>query len=456
MIEHKLLDKYNQALPRYTSYPPASFFHAGFTGADYLKAIEASNRETPAAISLYIHIPFCPQLCLYCGCTTHISQNQSLIQRYIDALIKEIEMIAARLDTSRSVTQIHWGGGTPNALEIGQVEKIMSTINRLFSVGPHTETAMECNPAYLTREYLDRLLKLGFNRISLGIQDFDTKVLEAVHRAPSVLPVEELATQLREGGASANLDFIYGLPLQTPASFVSAIRKAVEIRPDRLVTFSYAHVPWVKSHQSVLEKYDLPGADEKMAMFEGAWNELTQAGYVPIGMDHFALPGDPLSIALQDHQLHRNFQGYCTRETTGQVYAFGMSAISQLHSAYAQNTKNIPAYIQSVNEGHPPIERGYRTDATDIAVREVINEIMCNNFLSWEKVAKRLGLETDQLKTLTGFEESSLVPLAEDGLLTYSYNTIEVSQTGRFLIRNLAALFDPKLKGADKRFSKTI
>ncbi|WP_462318188.1 oxygen-independent coproporphyrinogen III oxidase [Marinilabilia sp.] len=456
MIDKNLLKKYNLPLPRYTSYPPATFFHEEFTAGDYIKAVEESNHEKPEAISLYLHIPFCTQLCFYCGCTTHISRNNTLYEDYINALIKEIELIAGHIDLSRPVTQIHWGGGTPNALNMDQVERIMNAIYKHFKTDAHTEIAMECNPAYLTVEYIDRLLKTGFNRISLGIQDFDKKILLAVNREPSAMPISQIINQLRTGGASVNLDFIYGLPYQTPESFTKSIEQAIEVRPDRIVTFSYAHVPWVKNHQKTLEKNGIPGPDEKMKMFESGRKAMLDAGYIPIGMDHFALPEDQLSVALKNRTLHRNFQGYCTRETTGQVYAFGMSAISQLHNAYAQNTKNIPKYIEAVNNGKAPIEKGYRTDETDVTVREVINEIMCNNRLNWMEVASRINKTVNELKTITGFDPDRLTPLAEDELVTFDQDEINVTPKGRFLIRNIAALFDPKLKTAKKQFSKTI
>ncbi|MFO8000556.1 MAG: oxygen-independent coproporphyrinogen III oxidase [Marinilabilia sp.] len=456
MIDRKLLEKYNQPLPRYTSYPPATSFHEGFTGEDYIKAVETSNEEHPRAISLYLHIPFCPRLCFYCGCTTHITRNNNLHEQYMDALNKEIELIAARLDTSRPVTQIHWGGGTPNALTVDQIEQTMNVIYRHFNTSEESEIAMECNPAYLTPEYMNRLLKAGFNRISLGIQDFDKKILMTVNREPSAMPVGEIIQHFRAGGASVNLDFIYGLPYQTPESFVDTIRQAIELQPDRIVTFSYAHVPWVKSHQKTLEKNGIPGPDEKMKMFENARSEMLNGGYVAIGMDHFALPDDQLSIALNNNTLHRNFQGYCTLETTGQVYAFGMSAISQLNRAYAQNTKNIPQYIEAINNGEPAIVKGYQADETDVVVREVINAIMCNNRLNWEETAERLNKRPGELIALTGFNQEKLKPLADDGLVSYDQNTISVTETGRFLIRNIAALFDPKLKAGANRFSKTI
>lgn len=456
MIDQQLLDKYNQPLPRYTSYPPATFFKEGFTASDYIRAVEESNEHQPKAISLYLHIPFCTQLCLYCGCTTLISRNNNLYEDYIDAIIKEIELIAGHLDKSRQVTQIHWGGGTPNALTADQIERIMNAIYRNYTMASNAEVAIECNPAYLTIEYIDRLLKMGFNRMSLGIQDFDKKILLAANREPSAMPVKEIVRILRNHSVSVNLDFIYGLPYQTPESFNESIKQAIDARPDRIVTFSYAHVPWVKSHQKTLEKNGIPGPDEKMKMFNIARETLLDAGYIAIGMDHYALPEDPLSIAIKSKTLHRNFQGYCTRDTTGQVYAFGMSAISQLHNAYVQNTKNVPAYIEAIKKGEAPVEKGYLMDDTDIAVREVINEIMCNNRLNWEEVSGRINKTAEELKTLTSFDAERLEPLAEDGLLSFNEEEITVTNTGRFLIRNIAAIFDPKLNAGEKRFSKTI
>lgn len=385
-----------------------------------------------------------------------ISRNNNLYEEYIDAIIKEIELIAAHIDKSRPVTQIHWGGGTPNALSADQIERIMNAIYQQFKTAPSAEIAIECNPAYLTVEYINRLLKMGFNRMSLGIQDFDEKILLAVNREPSAIPVKDIIQQLRDNGASVNLDFIYGLPYQTPESFTRSIEKAIEARPDRIVTFSYAHVPWVKNHQKTLEKNGIPGPDEKIKMFDNARETLLNAGYIAIGMDHYAIPEDPLSVAIKSKTLHRNFQGYCTRDTTGQVYAFGMSAISQLHNAYVQNTKNIPAYIAAINKGEAPVEKGYLMDDTDIAVREVINEIMCNNRLNWQEVSARINITTDKLKKLTDFKPESLGPLAKDGLLDFNEEEITVTPTGRLLIRNIAAVFDPKLNAGEKRFSKTI
>jgi oxygen-independent coproporphyrinogen III oxidase len=457
MIDKKLIAKYDKPLPRYTSYPPATSFHAAYTGDDYKKSVRLSNQQEPQGISLYLHIPFCPRLCLYCGCTTLITRQDEMIASYLEALKKEITMVAEWLDLSRPVTQIHWGGGTPNALSARQVGDIMALINSTFNIETTTEIAIECNPAHLSLEYLDALFKMGFNRISLGIQDFNEEVLNTVHRDLPSLPVKTLTQYIRRQGAGVNYDFIYGLPGQTEASFAQTIQQALELKPDRLVTFSYAHVPWVKPHQNTLEKAGLPIPEEKLAMFTTAYQMIVDSGdYVAIGLDHFALKQDHLSSALSNHQLHRNFQGYCTRETTGQVYAFGMSAISQLFDSYAQNTKNIKAYIDLINSGQPAIEKGYRLPNNELIIKEVITELMCNNRLDWQEVAQRLQTDVAQLKATTRYSEEKMQPYVADGLLLINNDTLNITESGRFTIRNIVAELDPKLNSDNQRFSKSI
>jgi oxygen-independent coproporphyrinogen III oxidase len=457
MISTTLVEKYNKALPRYTSYPPATSFHTGFGSVDYKEVLIASNNTKPQSISLYVHIPFCPRLCLYCGCTTKITRDQLLIENYLESLHNEIIMVAQWLDLSRPVTQIHFGGGTPNALSIQQVSALMQLIYKTFSVSPTAEIAIECNPAYLTIDYLNGLVDNGFNRVSLGIQDFNPEVLKQIHRDRSLLPVEQLTAFLKSKNIGVNLDFIYGLPLQTVESFTQSIQKAIDLKPDRLVTFSYAHVPWVKSHQSALEKMGLPDAQQKFNMFSSSFQLLTgESNYVPIGLDHFALPDDTLSKALSNQSLHRNFQGYCTLETTGQVYAFGMSAISQMSGAYAQNAKDLKTYMELVNNGQPATERGLHISREEQLVREVITDIMCNNYLSWEKVAARTESSAAQLKEITKFSISKMQNFIDDGLLLVSDNDITITDTGRFTIRNIAAAFDPKLNDSGNCFSNTI
>lgn len=457
MIERDLLEKYNTAVPRYTSYPPANFFHEEFSVNDYRSMLVSSNQEQPENISIYLHTPFCPRLCFYCGCNTTITHNSKMINAYMDALKKEIGMVARLLGKSRKVSQIHWGGGTPNALDTEVIAPIMDLIRENFNFRENAEIAMECSPAYLNHDYLDELMVMGFNRFSLGIQDFRKDVLKAVNRAEPAMPVKEIMEYIREkSDAGINLDFIYGLPLQSVESFRDTIREAAALKPDRLVTFSYAHVPWFKEAQKNLEKYGLPDADDKLQMFEAGYKVMTEAGYTPIGLDHYARPEDELSKALENKSLHRNFQGYCTRETTGQVYAFGTSAISQLHSAYAQNTKSVPAYIQSIDEGEFAVVKGYKLKLDQIVVREVVNEIMCNQFLSWPNISERLGVNESVIRQMVEPNEEIMKEFESDGLIRINAEGFEVVGNGRFFIRNIAASFDPMLKTGQKNFSKSI
>jgi len=376
---------------------------------------------------------------------------------YVEAVKKEILMVKKHLDLKRKVCQIHWGGGTPNSLPVEMMEDIMNVIHSNFSFTEKPEIAMECHPAMLDENYIESLVESGFNRLSLGIQDFNLKVLENVNRDPSVIPVEELVQMIRShGNIGVNLDFIYGLPFQDVKSFSETIEKAVTISPDRLVTFSYAHVPWIKKAQKILEVRGLPQANEKLAMFEAANQILTQNGYKAIGLDHYAKANDELNIALENRMLHRNFQGYCTRETTGQVYAFGATGISQLESAYAQNAKDTNQYVAQIESGNFYIEKGYNLSKTEKIIKHVINEIMCNYYLSWSEASKKFQVSEKEIKATVELEESRLQDFAADGLLEFNSNEITVTKTGRFFVRNIAASFDPSLKNAVQKFSKSL
>jgi oxygen-independent coproporphyrinogen III oxidase len=358
---NEFLNKYNVSGPRYTSYPPANFFNNEFSVADYISEIGASNKQVPENISLYIHIPFCPLRCHFCGCSTVIAQKKSVVERYIAAMKQEIRNVASHLDLNRKVTQIHWGGGTPNSISMRFIREIMDLIREIFIIGEKAEIAMECSPSYLEYSHIDQLAEMGFNRMSLGIQDFREDVLKAVNRLAPKYPVKDFVDYLRtKGFRGINLDFIYGLPLQTPASFTETLQQAIDIRPDRIVTFSYAHVPWVKQAQKQLEKIGLPSPEDKMEMLVNSIAQLEQEGYLSIGIDHFVLPDDDLAQAFLNKKLHRNFQGYCTLETTGQVYGFGASSIGQFYGAYAQNLKDFPKYIEAVETSGYAIERGYK------------------------------------------------------------------------------------------------
>uniref|UniRef100_UPI0032176C12 oxygen-independent coproporphyrinogen III oxidase n=1 Tax=uncultured Draconibacterium sp. TaxID=1573823 RepID=UPI0032176C12 len=456
-IPQHLINKYNTPVPRYTSYPPANFFSNEFSSDDYVEWLKLSNDEPTQNISIYIHIPFCPKICYFCGCNTHLTRDKNKMRKYVDALKKEILMVKSHLNSNRKVSQVHWGGGTPNSLPVEMVEEIMNVIHDNFSFIVNPEIAMECHPALLDETYIKKLVELKFNRFSLGIQDFKQEVLDNVNRDAPVIPIEELVKMIRSyENTSVNFDFIYGLPYQDEASFSETIQKAISLSPDRLVTFSYAHVPWVKKAQKILETRGLPEADKKIAMFEAGFKLLTENGYNAIGLDHFAKPTDELDIAFRNRTLHRNFQGYCTRETTGQVYAFGATGISQLDSAYAQNVKDTNTYVELINEGKLTIEKGYLLTRAQKIIRHVINEVMCNYYISWKEAEQILHASVSEIKSTINYDENSLNQFVSEGLLSFTNDEVSVSDSGKFFVRNIAASFDPGMKTATQKFSKAL
>lgn len=457
-VSKALIDKYNVPVPRYTSYPPANHFTEEVGEGNYLNMIETSNENAKKLIAFYIHVPFCKKICFYCGCNACTIRNNQAVKDYFDALHKEIDQVICKIDPKRRISQIHFGGGTPNAVDAAYLTDITTKLLDRFNAIDQPEIAIECNPAYLDFDYIRALSDGGFNRYSLGIQDFNTEVLKTVNRQPSVIPVKELVQFIKALSPqnSVNLDFIYGLPGQTVDSFKATIEKAAEIKPDRLVTFSYAHVPWMKKHQAILEKRGLPEPDEKMAMFLQSRDILKSAGYVPIGLDHYVLPGDELNLALEQHMLHRNFQGYCTKRTTGQVYAFGVSAISQLDTGYVQNVKEISTYTEMIDRGKLPVEKGYVLSENEALVRDVITSVMCNDQFDMAAFADQNNLPLEELRSISGFEESKLEDMIKDGLLTYDNNVIRVNETGKLFIRNLAVMFDPAYKKRPMQYSKTV
>jgi len=456
-MDFQLLNKYNKPGPRYTSYPPATFFHTEYNNDNYVQNIKDSNFQKPANISLYIHIPFCPQLCHFCGCNTSIMKKDDFISKYINAILREIETIAYYIDNKRVVTQIHWGGGTPNSISLEYIDKVMQLIYKTFTIDIKAEIAMECSPAYLEFEDIDKLKQMGFNRLSLGVQDFNEEVLKNVNRKASKHAIEDLVATMKNAGfEGVNIDLIYGLPGQTPESFKKSIEKAIIISPDRLVTFSYAHVPWVKSAQKMLEKIGLPGPEEKLEMFGIAYNLLTQNRYISIGMDHYAKPDDDLSLALKNKMLHRNFQGYCTKETTGQVYGFGSSSISQMYGAYTQNYKNINKYIEEIEKSGLAVERGYELNDDNLVCRSVINEIMCNGYLDFDTIASEFTTNPENIKRIVEYDPSKLYQFKEDNLLIIDNGNIKLNPEGFFVVRNIAMEFDPLLNVGKAKYSKTV
>lgn len=454
-MQSEIIRKYNCPVPRYTSYPPANFF-GPLTEASYLHAIEASNTACQNHISFYIHMPFCRHLCHYCGCHSYPMGNTDTIEAYVRALHQEIDLVAKYLAPGRKISQIHYGGGSPTAIPIQMIRELNA---HLLSIAPtidKPEIAIECHPGYLTANDWQDLMACGFTRYSLGIQDLRESVLKVVGRKPSLMPVGDIIDLLHSKGASVNLDFIYGLSLQTEESFSHTIAQAIKWKPDRLVTFSYAHLPNMFPRQKALSRVGLPTDDEKNHMFETASRQLVAAGYQPIGLDHFVLPDDELSLALSQGELHRNFQGYCTRRTTGQVYAFGVTAISQLDNAYTQNGRDIQTYIDRINSGSLYVERGYLLTPQEKLVRAVVETLMCNYTLNWERLATTMAVTPDQLREACCYDEATMTDMVNDGLLTIEGQQMTVHTEGRPFVRNVAAALDPLMRHNDKQFSKPI
>ena len=451
-----LLQKYNVPVPRYTSYPPANFFRLGFTEEQLTDEIIRSNSTEPEHISFYVHIPYCPQMCYYCGCNALPMAKSQEIGHYIEAVLREIEMVCEKLDTNRKIAQIHYGGGTPTAIPSKYIKQINQTLLSKFACIDNPEIAIECHPGYMKQSNFETLIDAGFNRMSLGVQDFDAEVLKAVNRKSSLLPIEQIFALLRQNNIHINLDFIYGLPLQTVEGFAKSIERAIELSPDRLVTFSYAHLPSIFPRQFILDKRGLPQREKKEMMYEAARKLLLNDNYVPVGLDHYVREDDELNAALKNAALHRNFQGYCTRRTTGQVYAFGVSAITQLTTAYAQNTKNIASYIETVQSGHLPVEKGYLLTEREQATREAITDLMCNEQINWAQTAARLNMTASDLKQATAYSEKKMQEFTNDGILTFDENTIVMREKGSPFIRNVAASLDVLLRESNKLFSTPI
>jgi oxygen-independent coproporphyrinogen-3 oxidase len=455
-MNQELLKKYSIPVPRYTSYPPANFFTEGFDAALFRDMVIESNRLEPANISIYIHIPFCFRMCSYCGCNAIPMKDKPVVNKYVEAVKKELRMIFPLLDKNRKISQIHYGGGTPTAMPYGVIREFNDIILGEFGCIDNPEIAIECHPGYMNEEYWEKLPEIGFNRVSIGIQDFDENVLQAVKRKKSRVPVETIFNILREKRVSVNMDFIYGLPFQTEDSFAETIEKAVSLRPERIVTFSYAHVPWVNPRQAELEKAGLPSSRLKDRLFTTASAILRRTGYKPVGIDHFVLPGDELYTALSNKNLHRNFQGYCARRTTGQVYAFGLTAISQLSTSYAQNIKDLKTYIEVVGDGRFPVFKGYVLNREEQITREIISSLMCNNYIRWSAVASSMNISVEQLKDAIIYDTAKLDGFRNDGIITYDDSYIRILPEATPFVRNVAASFDKLLLNTAKQFSKPV
>jgi oxygen-independent coproporphyrinogen-3 oxidase len=453
-VDLDLVEKYNIAGPRYTSYPPATKFTESLKWPELAERILENNR-TERDLSLYFHIPFCETLCWYCGCTTVITLNHNQGSTYIDYLAKEVAQMSTLLNPRRKVVQLHWGGGSPTFLSPDEIRRLGEVIHRHFTFAKDAEAGVEIDPRRLTREHIAALSEIGFNRASLGVQDFDPVVQQAVHRIQPKAMTEQVLGWVRElGFSSVNFDLIYGLPHQTVESFGRTLDAVLSLQPDRLAVFSYAHVPWVKPAQKILEQKVLPAPEVKLQLLKMVIERLTENNrYVYIGMDHFARPGDELAVAQSRKELQRNFQGYSTRGGAD-IYAFGMSSISQIPDAYWQNEKDLLKYYACLDAGQVPLTRGYLVSEEDKIRRETIMRVMCDLSLDYAAMSRRLGINfashfERELESLANFEA--------DGLVRRSVGGMEVSQTGRLFIRNIAMTFDNTLAPvSERKHSRTI
>ncbi|MDR1882635.1 MAG: oxygen-independent coproporphyrinogen III oxidase [Prevotella sp.] len=455
-MKQELLNKYGIPVPRYTSYPPANFFREPFTAEKFRHVVEESNNQDPQHISIYIHIPFCYRMCFYCGCNSQLLMSNDAVMKYMNALKSEIKMLLPLLGRDRKISQIHYGGGTPTSQPVSVLKELNQLILSGFDCIENPEIAIECHPGYIGETYWNELADAGFNRISIGVQDFGTDVLKASNRKASRMEMEDVFRILRVKNVSLNMDFIYGLPLQTPESFAKTINRAISLKPDRIVAFSYAHVPWVNELQKKLEITGLPSVEIKSKIYETAKKQLSEAGYKTIGLDHFVLPDDELYKSLQSKALHRNFQGYCTRRTTGQVYAFGITGISQLATAYSQNTKDLNTYIRQVNEGVFPVAKGYILNEEEQITKEVISQLMCNYTINWADLSNKMNISVDKIKSTVNYNETALQEFAADGVIEYTDNRISILPDAAPFVRNVAASFDKLVNTKENKYSKSI
>jgi len=454
-VSEAFLEKYNRPGPRYTSYPTAPVWKDDF-GPDDLERCFAAADERATPVSLYMHIPFCESLCLFCACNVSIQKDKNVAIPYLSALKREIEHVGKRVSKKRPVIQFHWGGGTPTYLTPAQMEDLFGSTRERFAFAPDAEIGIEIDPRVTSREHLETLRRLGFNRLSMGIQDFEPRVQETIHRVqPYEMTRDTIAAARELGFQSLNVDLIYGLPYQTAETFRAAVEQVLTLAPDRVAMFSYAHVPWLKKQQGSFAVH-LPEGMEKFRIFRAGLEGFVAAGYVYIGMDHFARPTDELAVAQRNRTLHRNFQGYTTK-AGADLYGMGVSAISSIGEAYAQNRREVPTYESTVAARGIATMRGYRLSEDDRLRRAVIGRLLCHAVISKRDIEREFGVDFDEHFAP---ELEKLKEPAAEGLVTSTKDEISVTPLGRIFIRNVAMTFDRYLheQQMDKRplFSKTL
>ncbi|MEM0950822.1 MAG: oxygen-independent coproporphyrinogen III oxidase [Cyanobacteria bacterium P01_H01_bin.74] len=469
--ESQLLEKYNIAGPRYTSYPTAPVWTENYTNTTHLANLIETNASISSTghpekhpVALYTHVPFCEARCLFCGCNVVITKKREQAQKYLNYLFKEMTLVSDVMDSSRPVTQLHWGGGTPTYLSESEMVQLFEKQTTLFNIAPDAEIAIEVDPRVTTESQLKLLRSLGFNRISLGVQDFMPEVQAAVKRIQPYDLTAGMVNQCRELEFSGiNFDLIYGLPHQTEQSFEETLNDVIRLAPDRIALYSYAHVPWLSPHQKSLDENALPAPEQKFKILQLALSFLNDAGYVYIGMDHFAKPDDELSQALHNGNLYRNFMGYTVLRQSElsqvpELYGFGVSAISGLTHFFSQNQKKLSAYYHALDNNQLATLRGYSLSPDDKIRQTVILKILCTGFVDFNALDAQFQIDS---KAYFKSAFSNLHPLENDGLLTFTDNRLTVTPSGRLLSRNIAMAFDAyleKMQAGSKSptFSKTV
>lgn len=436
-----LLVKYDYPVPRYTSFPTAVQFKASQDRDIYLKCLNALMPSEP--VSLYVHIPFCHSLCHYCGCHTKIVHSYSPIASYIDTLVKEIELAGRNLKTAQRVSRIHFGGGSPNYAKTEDIKRILNTLGRYFDLSS-AQIDMECDPRLLNKEKISDYAALGLSRISLGIQDFDAGVQKAINRIqPFDMVKKKIEALYRNGIQNINFDLIIGLPEQTLTTVNETLDKVLELQPSRVAVFPYAHVPWMKKHQRLLEKYEMPETSLRYEMAKRTETRLKEAGYEAIGIDHFARADDALTCASKNGSMRRNFQGY-TDDPARTILGFGLSSISQFEGAYIQNTTDAPLYRKTIEAGETPLARVLILTQDDQTRRKLIEELMCYFTINFEDY-KNIPMP-----------QVELALLEQDGLIEITGSQLQVTQIGKTFVRIIASLFDPYFKVESNRHAKAV